>query len=195
MDARYALFRIAGAIAICAFSQGCKNDLDHVAAVEVPAEAPDRVTSNAEYFYSDSGRLSNRLRAGRIAEYTAKETRRTELSEGIELTFYDRQGKEGSVLTARNGTILPNEKRMIVRDHVVFLNAKGERLETEQLIWSQDSDRVHTDRPVRIARGRDIIHGVGLEANEDFSRYSIRKITGELYVDPGDTLAGDAQGP
>ncbi|MBK7270526.1 MAG: LPS export ABC transporter periplasmic protein LptC [Flavobacteriales bacterium] len=195
MDAGYALSRAAGALVLCALSHGCKNDLDHVAAVEVPAEAPDRITSNAEYFYSDSGHLSNRLRSGRIAEYTAKGSRRTELSEGIELTFYDRTGAEGSVLTARNGTILPDQKRMVVRDQVVFVNAKGERLETEQLIWSQDSARVHTDRPVRIARGRDIIHGVGLEANEDFSRYSIRKITGELYVDPGDTLAGDAQGP
>lgn len=198
MESGFALPRAVGAVffpTVLALVSGCSNDLDRVAAVELPAEAPDRTTSDAEYFYSDSGQLTNRLRVGRISEFTAKERRRTELSEGLELTFFDRAGKEGSVLTARNGTILPNEKRMIVRDQVIFVNAKGERLETELLIWSQDSARVYTDRPVRIARGQDIIHGVGLEANEDFSRYTIRRITGELYVAPDDTLADDAQSP
>ena len=77
---------------------------------------------------------------------------------------------------------------MEVREDVVFTNTRGERLETELLIWSQDSDRVWTDRPVKIVRERDILYGEGLDANEDFSRYTIRKLTGTLYVDQEDTL-------
>lgn len=171
----------AGAVA-------CTNDLDRVASVELSADAPDRITSDAEYLFSDSGRLHNRLRAGRIAEHLAKDQRRTELSEGVELVFFDRAGREGSVLTARRGIILPAEKRMEVSENVVFTNARGERLETEHLVWSQDSGRVHTDRPVRIARGADVIHGVGLEANEDFSRYVVKRITGTFVVATGDTF-------
>lgn len=171
----------AGAVA-------CTNDLDRVASVELSADAPDRITSDAEYLFSDSGRLHNRLRAGRIAEHLAKDRRRTELSEGVELVFFDRAGREGSVLTARRGIILPAEKRMEVSENVVFTNARGERLETEHLVWSQDSGRVHTDRPVRIARGADVIHGVGLEANEDFSRYVVKRITGTFVVATGDTF-------
>jgi len=78
---------------------------------------------------------------------------------------------------------------MVVEQDVVFVNKRGERLETERLVWDQDSDRIWTDRPVRIRRGRDIIHGEGLDANEDFSRYRIRRITGQVFINAVDTLA------
>ncbi|HEY0977156.1 MAG TPA: LPS export ABC transporter periplasmic protein LptC [Flavobacteriales bacterium] len=167
---------------------GCKNDLDRVAAIDVAAQGPDRTTYNAEYYFSDSGLVRNRLRAGVIDEYQA-DPPRIELSEGLELRFFDVQGREGSRLTARRGTILNGQRRMLVEGEVVFTNAKGERLETEQLIWAQDSARVWTDRPVRVLRDRVIIHGNGLDAAEDFSRYTVRRITGTIVVDPRDTLA------
>ncbi len=170
---------------------GCRNDLDKVAAVEVASSSPERITHNAEYLYSDSGYVRNRLRAGRIAEW-ATEPKRTELSDGVELVFFDTTGVQRSVLTARRGLILPKEKRMEVYEQVVFVNSKGERLETEQLTWDQDSARVHTDKAVRIQRGPDIIHGMGLDAAEDFSHYVIHRITGQLYMQPGDTLAAPA---
>jgi LPS export ABC transporter protein LptC len=171
---------------------GCQNDLDKVAAIEVELNAPDRITSAAEYLYSDSGRVTNRLRAGRIAEWSTGERKRTEMSDGVELVFFDRKGEEQSKLTARRGLILPKEKRMEVYEQVVFVNEKGERLETEQLTWYQDSARVRTDKAVRVQRGPDVIHGMGLDAAEDFSSYVIHRITGQLYV-PDDTLATDAQ--
>jgi LPS export ABC transporter protein LptC len=170
----------------------CSNDLDKVAAIELEADSPDRVTSQAEYLYTDSGRVRNRLRAGRIAEWI-NEPKRTEISEGLEVVFFDAEGRPGSTLTARRGQILPGQKRMEAYENVVFVNAKGERLETEQITWDQDSARVRTDKPVRIRRGEDIIHGNGLDATEDFSRYTIRNITGILYLPADDTLARDAQ--
>lgn len=51
---------------------------------------------------------------------------------------------------------------------------------------------MYTDRPVKITRAQDILYGQGLDANEDFSRYTIRRITGNLYLDK-DTLAAAAQ--
>lgn len=170
----------------------CRNDLDQVAAVEVKAEEPDRITLSAEYQFTDSGRVRNVLKAGRIAEYRT-EPPRTELSEGLELVFHDAIGRPGSRLTARRGVILPGEQRMQVFEEVVFTNVKGERLETEALTWSQDSDRVHTERPVKVTRQGDIIFGEGLDAAQDFSRYTIRRITGTLRLPEDDTLVTDAQ--
>ncbi len=172
---------------------GCKNDLDQLAEVDMDAAAPDRVTTRAEYFYSDSGIVRNRLRAGRVEEFMSENRQRTEMSEGVELVFFGPDGEQGSTLTARKGLIKPRKNRMEVKDNVVFTNARGERLETEHLVWSQDSDRVWTDQPVKIIRSQDILYGQGLDANEDFSRYTIRKLTGTLYVDPGDTLAAPSK--
>lgn len=166
---------------------GCKNDLDQLAAIEMEADPPDRITTNAEYFFSDSGYVRNRLVAGRIAEYVTEGKERTVMTDGVELDFFDAAGGEGSKLTADRGLVTPKKQRMEVFGHVVFTNSRGERMETEHLVWSQDSDRVFTDSAVRIIRERDIIDGLGLDANEDFSRYTIRRITGTLYVQPDDT--------
>jgi LPS export ABC transporter protein LptC len=179
-------------LVLASLAIGCKNDLDQVAAIELPQAGPSRVTLGAEYYFTDAGRIRNRLRAGRIAEWT-EEPKRTELSEGLELVFYDSTGAGSSVLTARRGLIEPAKERMEVFEEVVFVNARGERLETEQLTWEQDSARVRTDRPVRVVRGNTIIHGHGLDADEDFGRYTIRQITGVLHQDPSDTLAPDAK--
>lgn len=183
--------RCTGIFCLVLLLAACKNDLDQLAAIQVDAEAPDRVTQQVEYLYSDSGVVRNRLHAGRVSEYLTKGTEHTDLDQGIELVFLEPDGSRGSVLTARQGSILPKDERMVVEDSVVFVNKRGERLETERLVWDQDSDRIWTDRPVRILRGRDIIHGEGLDANEDFSRYRIRRITGQVFIDAMDTLAPD----
>jgi lipopolysaccharide export system protein LptC len=185
-QAAHPVSRLVGILVVVSVF-ACRNDLDRVAAVDVPVEAPDRVTSNAEYLYSDSGRVTNRLRAGRIEEYMNKEEPRTEIVDGLELLFYGGHGEEGSLLTARRGRIWPGEGRMQVNERVVFTNARGERLETEELIWEQDSDRVHTDRPVKITRQGDILYGQGLDAAEDFSHYTIRNVIGSFEL-PQDTL-------
>ena len=177
---------------IACLSLSCKNDLDRVAAIEVPANSADRITTQAEYLYSDSGVVRNRIRAGTISEFTGTSPR-TELSDGVELTFFNPDGHAGSQLTARRGQIDDENKLMTVEEEVVFVNARGEKLETEHLTWSQDSNRVFTDRPVKITRARDIIYGQGLDAAQDFSRYTIRRITGTLFIDRSDTLAPENQ--
>lgn len=166
----------------------CKNDLDRVAAIEVPVNGPDRITTDAEYLYSDSGTVRNRVRAGTISEFNGEHPH-TDMTNGVELTFFGPDGHAGSQLTARRGQIQLDRNRMVVEEQVVFINARGERLETEQLTWSKDSGRVYTDRPVKVVRARDIIYGQGLDAAQDFSRYTIRKITGTLFIDRNDTLA------
>ncbi|MBP8822729.1 MAG: LPS export ABC transporter periplasmic protein LptC [Flavobacteriales bacterium] len=166
----------------------CKNDLDRVAAMEVADGGPYRVTTEGEYLYSDSGRVRNKVRAGRILEFNGDKPQ-TLLEEGVELTFFQADGRAGSRLSARRGEIEPGGRRMSVSDQVVFVNTQGERLETEKLTWSQDSNKVFTDRPVKITRRNDIIYGQGLDAEEDFSRYTVRRVTGTLFIDRSDTLA------
>ncbi|MEZ4757315.1 MAG: LPS export ABC transporter periplasmic protein LptC [Flavobacteriales bacterium] len=166
----------------------CSNDLDQVAAVAVADDAPDRITTRTEQLYTEQGRPRYRLTAGEIREW-AREPQRTLLEEGVRLEFFDSVGGPGSVLTSRRGVIMHQARRMEAIGEVVFVNSKGERLETEMIIWYQDSARIYTDKAVRIQRGDDIIHGQGLVAAEDFSRYQVQHVTGTLQMAVSDTLA------
>lgn len=179
---------VLAACAAACMAVSCKNDLDRVAAMDLGGEVPDRITTAAEYVYSDSGVVRNRIRAGTIMEYGAPRPR-TVVGDGVELTFFGPDGKAGSHLNAGRGEILPEARLMSVMDRVVFTNARGEQLETEKLTWMQDSGKVYTDLPVKITRAHDIIYGQGLDAAEDFSSYVVRKVTGSLFLDRNDTLA------
>jgi hypothetical protein len=42
---------------------------------------------------------------------------------------------------------------------------------------------------VKVTREKDIIFGQGLDALEDMSKYTVRKVTGTVFLGAGDTLA------
>jgi hypothetical protein len=104
----------------------CKNDLDRVAAVEVPATAPDRSTRNAEYFFSDSGVVRNRLRAGLIEEYTSARSTTQSFPKDLS-SCSSMPGATGQRAYIASGRIWPDEDRMQVNEQVVFVNGKGDR--------------------------------------------------------------------
>lgn len=160
----------------------CTNDLEQVQAIDIDSSGPERITSNAVYYFSDSGQVKNRLKATTVEMYSG-DSSYTRISDGLELTFFKED--QNSVLTANKGLILQKRGLMEVFEDVEFTNAKGERLNTEKLIWDQDSNRVYTDHFVKITRAENTIYGNGLIANQDMSWYRITQVTGDIYVKEG----------
>jgi len=159
----------------------CENDLQQVQAIDIDRSGPERTTYNAEYFFSDSGTVKNRLVATKVEMFRG-DSNFTRIDDGLELTFFGRTEAENAVLTANNALVYQELGVMEVYNDVEFVNAKGEKLNTEKLIWDQDSDRVYTDHFVKITRAENIIYGKGLVANQDLSWYKITKVTGDLYI-------------
>ena len=62
-------------------------------------------------------------------------------------------------------------------------NAEGDVLETEYLVWSEDSNRVWTNRPVTIRTADGVIYGEGLESDARFETYRIIKPRGEMVLE------------
>ena len=58
-----------------------------------------------------------------------------------------------------------------------------DRLETEELIWDEATEKVYTNKFVIIRRPGEIIYGHGFEANQDFTFSRIRAIEGRLKSD------------
>ena len=56
-------------------------------------------------------------------------------------------------------------------------------MESQELTWNIKTKRVWTDKAIRIKTPDNIINGIGFDADEDFSNYTIRKVTGIVSVD------------
>lgn len=160
---------------------GCRNEISEIKALTDPQNLPVQTNLEAEYYYTVHGKLRNKLLAGQLDQYGGEKTY-LEASKGIELFIYDTLQKESAHLTATNGKFLESESKLIAWGNVVLVNAQGSKLETEELIFLQDSATIHTDKYVTITTPSGVIHGKGLESNDSFTKYRIVETTGDLYM-------------
>ena len=65
--------------------------------------------------------------------------------------------------------------------------AKQERLLTDELTWNPQTQKVYTDKRVVVENQitGERLNGLGLDANQDFTQYSIRKPTGFFNAPAG----------
>jgi hypothetical protein len=75
---------------------------------------------------------------------------------------------------------------MIARDSVMLKDKEGKILQTELLTWDEETDRIFTDKFVKITTPTEILYGDGLEANQDFTRYEIKNIKGRIKIEDGE---------
>lgn len=143
---------------------------------------PARSSTNVTYTFTDSGRVKNVLHATNLDQFEDGDSSYSHLSNGFSLTFYTDEGDFDGQLTAQNGYISGDNSIMIARDSVVFVNQSDEKLNTEELIWRQDSATVTTDKFVTIEQKDVVIYGKGLWSNQNFTNYVIKEVTGSFYL-------------
>ena len=168
-------------LCLLAFLSACVNDMKEVAAIVEPMTLPIVEEVNAELIYTDSAKIKVKVDASRLLHF-AGEDPDLELPKGVHVWFYTPSGAIESELTAKYAISFEKKDVMVARNDVVVINSKGEKLNTEELSWSKKHHRIFTDEFVTITTEDEVIYGHGLEANEDFSKYTIKKISGTIEV-------------
>jgi LPS export ABC transporter protein LptC len=169
-------------IAICLIAfTSCRNELNEVSALSNEKELPVSSTSNVEMIYSDSSLLRARIKA-RLRETYMTEPAYVEFRKGIQVEFYTTDGRVSSKLTAGYAISYNAKEVMEARNNVIVTNDKGEKLNTEHLIWDRKANRIYSDVFTTISSPDKIIYGEGFESEGDFSKYRIRKVKGMVRV-------------
>ncbi len=139
--------------------------------------------------YTELGKLKAILYSPLLTGKKTGDDPYAEMPKGIEVEFMDDKGQIESFLRAQYAISYDKSKRIIVRRNVDVMNLKGERFKTEELIWDQTTQKIHTDKPVWIFTQSQIIQGVGFESDQTFSRYSISNFIGTANVNNNDSLS------
>ena len=184
------LFRLACFVFQWSIAYGlssCGNDIAEIRAITNEKNLPVQTSRNADYTYTEGGKLKNKLKAVRLDQY-AGENSYIEVHEGFEMIFFDSTEQEEATLVAMNGRYIEKERKLLAWEDVHLFNIKGDMLETEELIFAQDSGKIYTDKYVRITTASGIIHGQGMESNDSFTKYRILKPSGDLYVNESDSI-------
>jgi len=161
----------------------CTNDMREVMRLPSNQLSPSQVGDSITLMYSDTSHLRVMLQASRMLVFT-KNTREPMriLPKGVYVTFFDNDGAISATLRANYAVHYEMTQVMEAKYNVVVVNLKGEKLETERLVWNEATKKISTDAPVRISTGEQVIKGVGLESNQDFSEYKIKQVTGVIQL-------------
>lgn len=185
----FLLFAKMSLLLLCFAS--CENDLAEINRLFSDEDTKKEIAKGVTILYSDSAILKVKVIAPVMERFVEREEPRQIFPNGLRVEFYDERGKADSWLTAKNGTRYEKSGRMVVTDSVVWQSVNLERLESEELIWDEKLQKVHTNKFVVIKRPGEIIYGYGFEANQDFSKSTIRAIEGKLKVDELDESLKD----
>ena len=144
---------------------------------------PSQIGDSVTLLYSDSTQLKVVLKANRMLIFNKNVTEPyTLLPKGLFVTFFDDQEKVSATLKANYGIRYDIKKQMEVKYAVELINKDGTKLETEKLIWNEVTQRIYTDAFVKITNRKEIIMGTGMESNQDFTKYEIKHVTGQILI-------------
>lgn len=130
---------------------------------------------------TDSGRIQLEMFSPLVEKYEKAEPPYAEFRTGIKVVFYNGKDSAQARVTSRYAKCT-NNNLWELRDSVVVINDKDERLETEQLFWDQQKDLIYTDRFVRITSVDQLTQGIGFESDSHLNRRKIKKVTGDIYL-------------
>ena len=179
----WAVFSLCLSLWSCAEEQSTSSipeDQDPTA-----SRRPSQVVEDGYFEYTERGKVIQSLRASRLERWESEDDADEgpslwHVDQGFTLFIGGTQTRHSARLSAVRGTYDDQSNRLEAWEEVVLVNHEGDRLLTEHLVWSHDSDLVHTDRPVEIETAQGVLRGRGLRADSQFEKYEILAPTGSF---------------
>jgi LPS export ABC transporter protein LptC len=159
------------------FLYACSNDPEAVKEFIATENLPIEKIEGAEMLHTENGVLKVKIIATNIKRFEDIQPQLV-FSNGLEVIFYNDSGSVKSVLKSENAEVDEINKIMTASQSVVLTSSTGKKLETEQLIWDENKNKIYTDKKVVITTDKEVVKGEGFISNPDFTEYSISKIQG-----------------
>jgi len=165
----------------------CQTNRNEVLSLGKNMITPQLSGRDVTMLFSDSTVLKIRLQTPQMQKFEkgVKEPM-TMMPKGLFITFFNNQQKVTTTLKADYGIRYERSQRMEVKYNVEVVNVNGEKLNTEHLTWDEQKQKIISDSFVKITTAKEIIMGNGLEANQDFTQYEIKEITGTVRLEKND---------
>jgi len=162
----------------------CENDIEKINTVTNTNDLPEVSGKNIEILYSDSGKVKMQLNADEIMQFGKLERPYIEFPKGVHIVFFDDSLIIESELVADYAKYYQTEKLWEAHGNVfVYKVSTGEKLNTEELFWDENSKRIYSNSFSRIERKDMIYYGQkGFETNEKFSPLRLKSSRGSLNI-------------
>ncbi len=167
----------------------CSNSIEEVDRLSQPDTMPVMYAKEVSISESESGRIKYTLTAPLLRRFDEGGKTVTRFPEGFKVVLFDSldPGKVRTEITAEYGINNEGSRIMEASRNVVVINyLKDEKLNTEHLLWDQNLKRVSSNVMVTITTKDKILYGEGMESDETFYNWVIKKPRGEMYINEKD---------
>jgi LPS export ABC transporter protein LptC len=167
------LFIVLIALIIIVIS--CENKLPVIPKSDL-LSLPSLTARGFQTILNDSGRVQLIMNAPLLEQYEKGDLTYSEFRSGIKVDFYNGKDNPQAKVTAKYGKCI-NNNLWELRDSVVVINEKDEKLETELLFWNQEKNRIYTDRFVKLTSEDQVTQGIGFESDSHLINRKILQVT------------------
>lgn len=170
----------------------CVNDIETIKAFSSPEMLPVVHAYNYETTFTDSGVVRFFMKTPELMRFDNDGQAFDEFPQGIELIKYDNNRQVISYITARYAKHFIRDKKWEAKNDVVAINASGDTLKTEHLVWDEYASKIYSDQYVKIIRPDQIITGVGFESDQSMENWRIKNPRGTIYIQVNPVVTPDS---
>ena len=102
---------------------------------------------------------------------------------GIDIRQYDNYPHVSSHLQADYAKYFKKKKLWLLRNNIKIRTKDNRRIFAEELYWDQNSEKIYSDKNIKIQKGKEVIFGKGFESDQFLEQPKIRHIKGSFYID------------
>lgn len=159
------------------------------AAVTNRDSLPVMRTVGVESLVSDSGVIRYKIIAEEWSVYDKMEPPFWAFEKGLYLEQFNEELVAEATIKADTAYYYEDQKLWELRSNVHIENLKQEKFDTELLYWNQKTEKVYSDKKIRIEQDDKIIVGYGFESNQQLTDYVIRDTEGIFYIEEEEETA------
>jgi LPS export ABC transporter protein LptC len=172
----------------------CRNRIEDIQAISYRDTFPLESTRDVEMIFSDSAVIKAKMKSPLVNRYGG-DNPYIIMPKGITVYFYDSAMNVRTKLTSLYAIKYEKSDKMEARNNVEVINHIGERLNTEHLVWDQKKRKIYTEVFVKITQPNRVVFGEGMDADESFDKWNLRKPKGSFYISTDDEKESEGSKP
>lgn len=160
----------------------CQTNPQKMEALVKDLEEPVVISEDVEWFYTKNGLASHRLTSPKVLRFEGQKEY-IEFPSGLEVFSFNVHGEDEAFMKSDYAIQHLDDKTIEAKGGVLLENLKGEKLETEFLVWDEKRGQIFTEELVKITKQGQLIIGEGFESNTSFSKYTLKNSRGIINLD------------
>jgi len=160
----------------------CENQMETIRELTTSDSIPSEIAKDVRIIFSDSAIVEMVLTSPVMVKVGGKEPY-IEFPEGLLVKTYDNYHLVVSELQAEYGKRYERKKLIeLYKNFVVINHNTGKKLQTEQLIWNEQTKKIYNSVFVTITEKDKTIHGDSLLSDQSFEQVTIYNVRGTIQI-------------